>query len=109
MAKTSDYIPIKYLRTHGGPLGKAFGEVCDVCYQDGFLDPKTVELLFIAVHSAVHNPTGIVRHLARAKAAGCSRADVINAMLLAGINAGITGAVMSLPQAIEEMDKIGLT
>ena len=106
MEDVSNYVPIKHLRTHGGVLGKAFGDLVDLTYKDGFFDPKTRELLYIAVHSAIHNPTGIVRHLARARASGCSKTDVINAILIAGINAGITGAVMSLPPVLEEMQRM---
>lgn len=68
------------------------------------LDAKTQSLAYIAVLAAVRLESGLAFHVAEAKAAGASRADVISAVLT-GLPAVGNGVTAALPAAIAAYDR----
>lgn len=59
------------------------------------LDPRTKELVAIGIHAAVLEREGLEIHLRRAVAAGATEAEIIEAMTLAGIPAGMYSVVVA--------------
>jgi alkylhydroperoxidase/carboxymuconolactone decarboxylase family protein YurZ len=99
-------VTIAHLVEHGRAVGGAIGRLVEAAYDESVLDPRTRELILIAVHSAVKMPAGIVAHVQRALDAGCRREEIIDAVMLAAINGGINGALEGLPAALAELDRI---
>lgn len=67
------------------------------------LDPKTAQLAYLAVLAALRLESGVPFHVALAKKAGASRAEVISAILL-GLPAAGHGVTGSLPAALAAYD-----
>lgn len=59
------------------------------------LDPRTKELVAIGIHAAVLEREGLEIHLRRAVAAGATEAEIVEAMTLAGIPAGMYSVVVA--------------
>jgi AhpD family alkylhydroperoxidase len=99
-----DYGSIPFLRENGGPIGEAVGALVDAIYHDSVLDARTRELIFIGIHSAVGWTAGILAHIERALRAGCTREEIVDAIMLATVNGGVNGAIASLPAALREIE-----
>lgn len=59
------------------------------------LDARTKELVAIGIHAAVLEREGLEIHLRRAIAAGVTEAEIVEAMTLAGIPAGMYAVVVA--------------
>jgi alkylhydroperoxidase/carboxymuconolactone decarboxylase family protein YurZ len=99
-----EYGSIPFLREQGGPIGEAVGKLVDATYQDSVLDPRTRELVYIGIHSAVHWTPGIIAHIERALRAGCTREEIVDAIMLATVNGGVNGPIAALPAALREIE-----
>ncbi len=66
-------------------IGRPFHSLCELCHKQGVLDPKTKELLILAVSSAIQANQCADEHIERALAAGASREEVTEALLLAAV------------------------
>lgn len=62
---------------------------------DNVLDARTKELVAIGIHAAVLEREGLEIHLRRAVAAGATEAEIVEAMTLAGIPAGMYAVVVA--------------
>jgi AhpD family alkylhydroperoxidase len=67
------------------------------------LDPKTSELVYIAVLAAVRLESGIPFHVKSAKEKGATREEIISAVLI-GLPATGNIVIQSLPAALEAYD-----
>jgi alkylhydroperoxidase/carboxymuconolactone decarboxylase family protein YurZ len=99
-----DHGSIPFLREHGGPIGEAVGRLVDATYHDSVLDPRTRELVYIGIHSAVQWKAGIVAHIERALRAGCTGEEIVDAIMLATVNGGVNGPIAALPAALREIE-----
>jgi alkylhydroperoxidase/carboxymuconolactone decarboxylase family protein YurZ len=95
------------LRQAAGAPGDKLVELVDAIYDDGALDAKTRELIFIAVQTALRLHGALRVHVPRAIAAGATRAEIMSAMMTAVLNGGINGAVEGWPIAAEILDQHG--
>lgn len=66
-----------------------------VWLQQNVLDARTKELVAIGIHAAVLEREGLEIHLRRAVAAGATDAEIVEAMTLAGIPAGMYAVVVA--------------
>lgn len=99
-----DYGSIQHLRENGGPIGEAMGRLVDATYHDSVLDAKTRELIYIGIASALRWRAGIIAHIERALVAGCSPQEIVDAIMMATVNGGVTGPIAALPAALKEID-----
>jgi len=76
--------------------------------QNGPLDQKTKELIFIAINVATTHlwPSGARRHMANALAAGATKAEILEVIQLTSIM-GIHSMTMGVPILLEEVEKAG--
>jgi AhpD family alkylhydroperoxidase len=65
------------------------------------LDPKTKQLVNIAVQTANRNPRGVMWHAAMARAQGATRDEVVGAVALNLHLTGLVAVLDSLPAAVE--------
>ncbi len=66
-----------------------------VWLEQNVLDARTKELVAIGIHAAVLEREGLEIHLRRAVAAGATEAEIVEAMTLAGIPAGMYAVVVA--------------
>ena len=74
--------------------------------QNGPLDQKTKELIFIAINVATTHlwPSGARRHMANALAAGATKEEILEVIQLTSIM-GIHSMTMGVPILLEEVEK----
>jgi AhpD family alkylhydroperoxidase len=65
------------------------------------LDPKTKQLINIAIQAAIRNPRGVKFHAMMAKQEGASREEVIGAVAMNLHLVGLAAVLDSLPSAID--------
>jgi alkylhydroperoxidase/carboxymuconolactone decarboxylase family protein YurZ len=88
---------VAYLASITGKPGAALKGFVDAIYADPALDAKTRELVFLGVHTAQNFERGVRAHLPRAFAAGCTRDEIVAAMMIAVVNGGLNGALRFVP------------
>lgn len=76
----------------------AYDRLREVCDGEGPLDAKTIELIKIGIATALGHDGSVIAHLARARKAGASEAEVQQAMLSA-ITLGGFPAVLRATEA----------
>lgn len=82
---------------------KAFGEFVQKLESTFKFDPKTAQLIYIAVLSAVNLDSGLPYHINMAKQQGATREEIINAVLI-GLPAVGNIVLKSLPIALNAYD-----
>jgi AhpD family alkylhydroperoxidase len=65
------------------------------------LDQKTKQLIYIAMKAAMGDDSAVKAHVPMAKAAGATREEVVDAILMTLTVSGIRGVVHCLPGALE--------
>jgi AhpD family alkylhydroperoxidase len=85
-------------------LAGKFNELVDVQRLSKGLDPKTKQLLNIAINTANRNPRGVLFHAMMAKNEGASREEVIGAVVMNLHLSGLAVVLDSLPSAVEGYD-----
>jgi len=65
------------------------------------IDPKTKQLINIAIQTAIRNPRGVRFHAMMAKQEGASRDEVIGAVAMNLHLVGLAAVLDSLPSAID--------
>ena len=68
------------------------------------LDPKTKQLVYIAMKAAMGDAQAVKAHLPMAKQAGATREEVVDAILMTLTVSGIRGVVTCLPDAVRFFD-----
>jgi len=69
------------------------------------LDPKTKQLIYIAMKAAMGDDMAVKAHIPMAKAAGATKEEVIDAILMTLTVSGIRGVVHCLPEAVKQYDR----
>ena len=82
-------------------LAAKFNELVQVQRTIKGLDPKTKQLINIAIQTANKNPTGVKMHAMMAKKEGVKREEVINAVTMNLHLSGLSTVLECLPSAIE--------
>lgn len=68
------------------------------------LDPKTKQLINLAIQTANRNPRGVGFHAMMAKQAGATRQEIIGAVVLNLHLSGLAAVLDALPAAVEGYD-----
>ncbi|MDD1719958.1 MAG: carboxymuconolactone decarboxylase family protein [Methanoregulaceae archaeon] len=68
------------------------------------LDQKTKQLIYIAMKAAMGDDMAVKAHLPMAKAAGATREEVVDAILMTLTVSGIRGVVHCLPDAVKQFE-----
>jgi len=88
---------VAYLASVGGAPAEALKGFIDALYADTRLDPKTRELVFLGVQTALNLEDSVRAHVPRAAAAGATRDEIVAAMMVAVANGGVSGALRLVP------------
>lgn len=69
------------------------------------IDAKTRQLIYIAMKASVGDEMAVRAHIPMAKAAGATREEVVDAILMTLTVSGIRGVVTCLPEAVKQFEK----
>lgn len=81
-------------------VAKAFNMLIESLVSSPGLDPKTKQLIYIAMKAAQGDNTAVSFHIPMAKQLGATKAEVIDAILLTLTVSGLNGISTCLPEAI---------
>ncbi len=68
------------------------------------LDPKTKQLIYIAMKAAMGDESAVEAHVPMAREAGATRAEVVDAILMTLTVSGIRGVTSCLPGALRQFE-----
>ncbi len=68
------------------------------------LDQKTKQLIYIAMKASMGDEPAVRAHIPMAKAAGATKAEVVDAILMTLTVSGIRGVVTCLPEAVRQFE-----
>ena len=69
------------------------------------LDPKTKQLIYIAMKASTGDTMAVRFHVPMAKAAGATREEVVDAILMTLTVSGIRGVASCLPEAVKQFEQ----
>ena len=85
-------------------LAERFSALVDAQIALEGLDPKTKQLVNIAIQAANRNARGVKRHALMARTQGASREEILGAVAMNLHLTGLAAVVDSLPAAIEGVE-----
>lgn len=97
--------PMHLFKEEFPELADRFDKLVDAQRQLEGLDPKTKQLINIAIQTANRNPGGVMFHAMMAKTAGATRKEVLGAVAMNLHLSGLASVLESLPAAVEGFDK----
>jgi len=86
-------------------VSKAFFGFADDLRDNGGLDEKTFQLIYLGIKAAGGETGSVVAHAAYAKKAGATRNEVRGAVMVSLMTNGVTGIASCLGPALESYDK----
>jgi alkylhydroperoxidase/carboxymuconolactone decarboxylase family protein YurZ len=94
---------LAYFQAHNPPVGDSLVSLIASIYDNCPLDPKTRELIFLGLQTALKASRGIKVHVPRAIEAGATEEEILWAITLALPNAGMNAVAESFGLARELM------
>ncbi len=86
-------------------VARAFGNLIQTVSALPALEPKVKQLLYIAIRASQGETTAVTAHVPMAKAAGATRDELKETILLTTTVCGIKGIASCLAQALETYDR----
>jgi AhpD family alkylhydroperoxidase len=100
-----DTNPMELFRKEAPEVATAFNSLIMSLVASRGLDQKTKQLIYIAMKAAMGDDSAVKAHVPMAKAAGATREEVVDAILMTLTVSGIRGVVHCLPGALEYFEK----
>jgi len=97
--------PMELFQKEAPEVASAFNGLITSLVATKGLDTKTKQLIYIAMKAAMGDDTAVRAHVPMAKAAGATREEVIDAILMTLTVSGIRGVVHCLPEAVKQFEK----
>ena len=85
-------------------VAQAFNGLIQSLVARGGLDQKTKQLIYIAMKASTGDLVAVKAHVPMAKAAGATKEEVVDAILLTVTVSGIRGVVSCLPEAVGQFE-----
>jgi len=93
-------------KTESPDVAKAFdGLIKSIC-DNGVLDDRTRQLVYIGIKASQGDTSAVVAHTPMAAAAGVTRAELRDVILLTLTVCGVKGVVNCLPAALSAFDRL---
>lgn len=93
--------PYDIFRKEFSEIAGRYDSLVDAQRSFNCLDPKTKQLIVVAIHTATRNPRGVKFHAAMAKQEGASREEVKGAVVMSLHLVGLAAVLDALPAALE--------
>lgn len=98
--------PMLFFKDEAPEVASAFDSlICALSSQPG-LDAKTRQLIYIGIKAALGDADAVTAHVPMLKAAGGSRDELRDTILVTLTVNGVKGVVSCLPRALEKYDEI---
>ena len=92
--------PMELFQEEAQEVARAFsGLIQSLVERDG-LDQKTKQLIYIAMKAATGDDIAVKYHVPMAKAAGATKAEVVDTILMTITVSGVRGVLQCLPEAV---------
>mgnify|MGYP003791459283 CR=1 FL=1 len=85
-------------------VGQAFNGLIMSLIGTKGIDQKTKQLIYIAMKASMGDQMAVRAHVPMAKAAGATKEEVVDAILLTLSVSGIRGVATCLPEAVGQFD-----
>ncbi len=96
--------PIEIFEKEAPEVAKAFDQLIDALKKNSGVDPKTKQLIYIGIKSAMGDAKAIYYHVAMAKELGATREEIKDSILISLSVCGLNGVVSCLPVALAVYD-----
>ena len=96
--------PMEVFLKEAPEVAQAYNGLIQSLIQTKGLDPKTKQLIYIAMKAVLDDPLAVKYHVPMAKKLGASREEVLDTLLLTLTVAGLKPVVSVLPAALEAYD-----
>ena len=96
--------PMESFRKEAPEVAQAFDSLIQAIVASKGLDQKTKQLIYIAMKASAGDSLAVRAHVPMAKAAGATREEVVDAILLTLTVSGIRGVVTCLSEVIAQFD-----
>jgi len=96
--------PMEVFQNEAPEVAAAFNGLIQSLVTSKGLDPKTKQLIYIAMKASMGDPMAVKAHVPMAKAAGATKEEVVDAILMTLTVSGIRGVVTCLPDAIQQFE-----
>ena len=97
--------PMELFQKEAPDVAAAFNNLIMALVASKGLDQKTKQLIYIAMKASAGDDMAVRAHVPMAKAAGATRQEVIDAILMTLTVSGIRGVVHCLPEAVRQFEK----
>jgi alkylhydroperoxidase/carboxymuconolactone decarboxylase family protein YurZ len=96
--------PMEVFQKEAPEVAAAFnGLIMSIVASKG-IDPKTKQLIYIAIKASMGDIMAVRAHVPMAKAAGATKEEVVDAILMTLTVSGIRGVVTCLPEAVQQFE-----
>ena len=99
-----DTNPMAVFQKEAPEVAEAFNRLIMSLVASKGLDQKTKQLIYIAMKAAIGDDGAVKAHIPMAKAAGATRDEVIDAILMTLTVSGIRGVILCLPEAVRQYE-----
>lgn len=96
--------PMEVFQKEAPEVAAAFNGLIQSLVATKGLDQKTKQLLYIAMKASVGDEMAVRAHVPMARAAGATKAEVVDAILMTLTVSGIRGVVTCLPEAVRQFE-----
>jgi alkylhydroperoxidase/carboxymuconolactone decarboxylase family protein YurZ len=97
--------PLDIFQKEAPEVANAFDGLIESLKNTTGLDPKTKQLVYIGIKSAMGDTTAIYYHVPMAKKLGATREEIKDTILITLTVSGLKGVASCLPAALEVYDK----
>lgn len=97
--------PMEVFQHEAPDVAKAFDGLIRSIVATKGLDAKTKQLIYIAMKASMGDMMAVRAHVPMAKAAGATKEEVVDAILLTLTVSGIRGVVTCLPEAVQQFEQ----
>lgn len=97
--------PMEVFLKEAPDVAKAFDGLIKSLVATEGLDQKTKQLIYIALKASSGDQMAVKFHVPMAKAAGATKEEVVDAILLTLTVSGLRGVVSCLPDAVQQFEK----
>lgn len=92
--------PMELFRKEAPEVADAFNDLIMALVKRPALDAKTKQLIYISMKAALGDDAAVRAHVPMAKAAGATKEEVVDAILMTLTVAGVRGVIRCLPEVI---------
>lgn len=98
--------PLDIFQKEAPEVANAFNGLIEALKSTSGLDPKTKQLVYIGIKSAMGDNTAIYYHVPMAKKLGATREEIKDTILITLTVSGLKGVASCLPTALEAYDNM---